>query len=177
MAVVKACALAVACIAVAACGGDPASPRGPQGANGAGAAAANGATASPPPAPRAEGFDVGEIKTADEYLAEPELAAANLRRGELLAFACIACHTLAEGEPHNLGPNLHGVFGRRAAALPDFAYSPALRESGLVWTPRALAAWLENPARFVEGTTMAFAGYREPEERRDLIAYLLDKTR
>lgn len=166
---VRVCTIALACVAVAACSGDSAPPGGAPGAA--------SAPVSPPPAPRAAGFDVGEIKTADEYLAEPEFASADLRRGELLAFACIACHTLGEGEPHNVGPNLHGMFGRRAAALPDFAYSPALRESGLVWTPRALAAWLENPARFVEGTTMAFAGYREPEDRRALIAYLLNKTR
>ena len=166
----KAAAVVAACVAAVACGGEPppAAPAAPS--------SAPAASAARPAGPTAADFDVGPIKTAAEYLAEPEFAAANLRRGEVLAFACIACHTLGAGEPHNLGPNLHGVFGRPAAALPAFPYSPALRESGLVWTPRALAAWLENPARFVEGTTMAFAGYREPEERRDLIAYLLNKT-
>jgi cytochrome c2 len=29
----------------------------------------------------------------------------------------------------------------------------------------------------VEGTTMAFTGYRDAEDRRDLIAYLLRETR
>jgi cytochrome c len=173
--------VAIASLWIAGCTGDPAGSAATQAAPSAagsnGGRATTNAGAPPQAAPRAAGFDVGAIKSAAEYLAEPEFAGADLRRGELLAFACSACHTLGAGEPHNIGPNLHGVFGRRAAALPDFAYSPALRASGLVWTPRALAAWLEDPARFVEGTTMVFAGYRQPEERRDLIAYLLNKTR
>ena len=75
-----------------------------------------------------------------------------------------------------MGPNLEGVFGRPAASLPDFAYSDALRATELVWTPRALDAWLAEPARFVAGTTMAFTGYRAPADQRDLIAYLLQAT-
>ena len=49
-------------------------------------------------------------------------------------------------------------------------------QSGLVWTPRSLEAWLADPAGFVAGTTMAFTGYRSAEDRRDLIAYLLRAT-
>jgi cytochrome c len=174
--VVAAAALATA--AVVGCNGEPAAPSIPAAATGASdASAAQAAPSAALAGERSASFDVGEIKTAAEYLADPEFANADLRQGERLAFACIACHTLADGQPHNIGPNLHGVFGRRAAALPDFAYSPALSQSGLVWTPRALAAWLDNPARFVEGTTMAFTGYRDAEDRRDLIAYLLRETR
>jgi cytochrome c len=128
------------------------------------------------PAPRAADFDVGPIKTPAEYLAQPELAAADAARGELLGFACAACHRFRAEEGTLIGPHLQGVFGRTAASVAGFAYSPALRESGLVWTPRSLEAWLSNPAGFVEGTTMAFTGYRSAEDRRDLIAYLLRAT-
>jgi cytochrome c len=124
---------------------------------------------------RAAEFDPGPIKTASEYLAEPDLAAADPARGELLAFACAACHKFRE-ETTLVGPHLHGVFGRRAASIEGYAYSPALRQSELVWTPRSLEAWLADPAGFVEGTTMAFTGYRSPQDRRDLIAYLLRAT-
>ncbi len=75
-----------------------------------------------------------------------------------------------------MGPNLHGVFGRAAGAVEGFDYSPGLRSSGLVWTPRALDAWLADPASFVAGTKMTFTGYRSAEDRRDLIAYLLHAT-
>lgn len=124
---------------------------------------------------RAAELDPGPIKTPAEYLAEAELATADAARGELLAFACAACHKFREEETL-IGPSLRGVFGRRAASIEGFQYSPALRQSGLVWTPRSLEAWLLDPAGFVEGTTMAFAGYRSAEDRRDLIAYLLRAT-
>ena len=135
--------------------------------------------AAPPAAPaaRAAEFDAGPIKTAAEYLAEPELATADVARGELLGLACAACHRFRAEEGTLIGPNLQGVFGRPAASIAGFDYSPALRASGLVWTPRSLEAWLADPAGFVEGTTMAFTGYRSAEDRRDLIAYLLRVTR
>jgi cytochrome c len=126
---------------------------------------------------RAAGFDPGPVKSAAEYALEPELAGADVARGELLGLACAACHRFRAEEGTLVGPHLQGVFGRKAASIEGFNYSPALRASGLVWTPRSLEAWLANPAGFVEGTTMPFTGYRSAEDRRDLIAYLLRATR
>ena len=147
------------------------------------AACDNGTGTAPTPAAEAPerpaalvGFDAGPVRTAAEYLEDPRFTAADLARGEVLGFACVACHKLKAGEGTLIGPNLSGVFGRRAGAVADFAYSPALRASGLVWTPVSLEAWLADPTGFVAGTTMAFAGYRSPEDRRDLIAYLLRAT-
>jgi cytochrome c len=128
-------------------------------------------------APQALDFDAGPVETAAEYLAEPEFGGADIARGELLGLACLACHKVGAGEGTLIGPNLHGVFGRPAASVEGFAYSPALRASGLVWTPRSLERWLAEPATFVAGTTMAFSGYRSAADRRDLIAYLLNATR
>ena len=125
---------------------------------------------------RAAAFDVGEIKTAAEYLREPEFAAADIKRGQLLSLACAACHSFGAGEKTIVGPNLHGVFGRAAGVVEGFDYSPGLKSSGLVWTPRALDAWLADPASFVAGTKMTFTGYRSAEDRRDLIGYLLQAT-
>jgi cytochrome c len=126
--------------------------------------------------PRAASFDVGEIKSAAEYLREPQFAAAEFKRGQLLSLACAACHSFGAGEKTVVGPNLHGVFGRPAAAVEGFDYSPALKSSGLIWTPRALDAWLADPGSFVAGTKMTFTGYRSADDRRDLIAYLLQAT-
>jgi cytochrome c len=122
------------------------------------------------------GFDYGPVKTPAEYLADPELIGADPTRGELLGLACAACHTFQTGGKTLVGPNLHGVFGRRAATSPSFEYSAGLRSSSLVWTPRSLDAWLADPGRFVAGTTMTFAGYRSADDRRDLIVYLLRAT-
>ena len=135
------------------------------------------AAATPPSgAGAARPFDFGPVQSAAQYLQEPRFAAADLDRGELLSFACAACHKFAAGEGTLIGPSLHAVFGRPAGMVEGFAYSPALAGSGLVWTPQSLEAWLADPANFVAGTTMAFSGYRSAEDRRDLIAYLLRVT-
>ena len=160
---------------VAGCGAPP--PSMPPSAAEAptGGAHAERATAAETPT-RAAAFDVGEIKTAAEYLREPEFAAADTKRGQILSLACAACHSFGAGEKTIVGPNLHGVFGRAAGVLEGFDYSPGLKLSGLVWTPRALDAWLADPASFVAGTKMTFTGYRSAEDRRDLIGYLLQAT-
>lgn len=143
------------------------------------------AASSAPPAPVATASDwpepeaskaSGGSSAAAPYLADPRFAAANLDRGELLGLACAACHTFHAGERTIIGPNLHGVFGRPAASVPGFDYSPALRDSGIVWTPETLESWLADPATFVAGTKMTFAGYRSADDRRDLIAWLLHAT-
>lgn len=114
--------------------------------------------------------------TVDEYLSDPRYATADLERGRILSFACQACHTLGAGEDHNLGPNLHGMFGRPAAQLEGFEYSEELRASGVVWTPTVLETWLAEPNDFVPGNNMVFAGYRSESDRRDLVAWLLTAT-
>lgn len=182
----RALIVALGMLTVAACGGSAEPPGAPAGtgapAAAPSAAAPPSAAARPPAsAPAAEpgiaaGFDVGEIKTAAAYLAEPRFAAADLKRGELLSLACQACHTLREGQGRIIGPNLYGIFGRRAGTVPDFDYSEALANTDLVWTPRALEAWLAEPQRFIVGNSMAFSGYRGENDRRDLIAFLLRAT-
>lgn len=109
---------------------------------------------------------------AETASAERELVA----RGEILSFACRPCHGLAPGDESPMGPHLYGVFGRQAAQLPAFDYSPALRESGIVWTAETLDAWLAQPETFVPGNGMAFAGFRSADDRRALIAYLRERT-
>ncbi len=121
-------------------------------------------------------FEAGDVRPVADYLAEARYRDADLRRGEVLALACRACHTLGDGQDHQLGPNLHGVFGREAASLTGFEYSAALRNSGLVWTPARLEAWLQHPADFIPGNAMVFAGLRAEVDRRDLLAYLLRAT-
>ena len=135
-----------------------------------------GSTPSPPRVGVAEDSGRREIETAAAYLQEPRFAAADITRGELLSLACQACHTLGAGQAHLLGPNLFGVFGRVSAGKDGFEYSPTLRSAELVWTPATLEAWLADPATFLPGNNMVFAGYNSATDRRDLVAFLLHKT-
>jgi cytochrome c len=129
--------------------------------------------AAPPPA---DGAATDATLARQQPVEDDAYSDADVDRGELLSLACRACHTLGAGQKDMLGPNLHGVFGRLAASREGFAYSEALRNSGILWTPEALDAWLAQPSEFIPGNAMAFSGFRAAEDRRDLIAYLLRET-
>jgi cytochrome c len=110
--------------------------------------------------------------------AEESPRADPVARGQLLFLQCRACHSLGAGEPHKLGPNLHGILGAPAASRPGFAgYSKALAATGLSWTETELDRFLASPARAVPGTTMAFAGLARAEDRAAIIAFLQARTR
>jgi cytochrome c len=85
---------------------------------------------------------------------------------------CMACHTVAAGAPNMTGPNLHGIFGRKAGTAPGFSYSDALKSSGWTWDAERLNDWLSGPAKVLPGTKMTFAGLPNPKDRIDVIAYL-----
>ena len=97
--------------------------------------------------------------------AMPEGDAAN---GGKLYQACMGCHAIDEND---VGPRHRGVVGRRAGSVSDYAYSPALKASGLVWTPRNLDRWLINPQALVPGAKMYFS-VAKPQDRADIIAFL-----
>jgi len=88
--------------------------------------------------------------------------------GAKLYQACMGCHSL---DDNDVGPRHRGVVGRHAGAVPGYDYSPALRKSGLVWTPARLDQWLTNPQKLVPGAKMYFSVAR-PQDRADIIAYL-----
>lgn len=97
-------------------------------------------------------------------------------RGKGQALMCRACHSFEANGPNKIGPALHGVFGRKSGSVASFNYSPALLGAEFTWTPRALDAWLAQPATFLPGNRMAFAGVPRQEDRDNLIAYLLEAT-
>ena len=107
-------------------------------------------------------------------LAVPARAAdqGNPARGAQLYRACAACHSL-QPDRNMTGPSLHGLWGRRAGGLASFnRYSPALKTADLSWDARTLEPWLQDPAHFIPGNRMTFAGIKDARARADLIAYL-----
>lgn len=98
-----------------------------------------------------------------------------LRRGEQVYARCAACHAV---ESNRTGPQHCGLFGRRAGTAPGFTgYSQVLRDSKIVWDARSLDVFLRDPMKVVPGTTMGYAGVKDPKERSDLIAWLRESTR
>jgi cytochrome c len=106
------------------------------------------------------------------WLSAPAQAAGDPQRGAQVFRACVACHSVAEGE-HLTGPSLAHVWDRKAGSAPGFQrYSDAMRGANVVWDEATLDKWLANPQGFIPGTSMAFAGLKKPKDRQDVIAYL-----
>jgi cytochrome c len=99
-------------------------------------------------------------------------AAAADSRGKEIFKTCHACHSIDEDGENMLGPNLWGVYGAKSASKPDFAYSTALKSSGIVWTDENLSKWLSGPTKFLPGSKMAFPGLADEADRQAVIAYL-----
>jgi cytochrome c len=98
--------------------------------------------------------------------------AADAGNGKTVFMRCAICHNADKGGPNGLGPNLFGVVGRKAASLPNYMYSGALKSAGITWTADKLKAWVGGPQKLVPGTKMAFAGISNPKQVDDLVAYL-----
>lgn len=127
-------------------------------------------TGSDTPAPAAT---TAETAPAD---LQALLAAADPDKGKVLFLQCRACHSLEQGGANKVGPNLHGVFGRKAGLAPGFAYSDVVAQSDIVWSAETLNDWLARPSDFLPGNRMVFVGIRKPEDRANLIAYLQRET-
>ena len=99
--------------------------------------------------------------------------AADAERGkELYESRCIGCHSI---DANRVGPAHRGVYGRKAGAVPDYDYSPALKRSKIVWNAKTLDRWLANPSALVPGTKMGFV-VPQAKDRADLIEYLRSQS-
>jgi cytochrome c len=132
------------------------------------------APVAPPPVATASADDPA-IQSALAALPAP-YNAADYANGRKVFAQCRTCHTVVNGAPNQVGPNLHGVFGRTAGAAEKFNYSDAVKGSAIVWSAEQLDQWLTDPKGFLPGNRMAFAGVKKPDDRRDVIAYLTIET-
>ncbi len=102
-------------------------------------------------------------------------AEGDLASGEKLFKRCKACHSLEAGKK-KVGPSLAGVFGRTAGTLEGFKFSKAMIASEVVWDEETIDQYLEKPKTFIPKNKMAFPGFKKPEQRADIIAYLKEAT-
>src|SRR5579863_9020639 len=119
---------------------------------------------------------IGCTVVAGIFIAAASLASVNNLagdpgRGKALYQACEACHSIDEND---LGPRHRGVVGRRAGSVEDYAYSTALKNSGLTWDETTVDRWLISPSALVPGTKMFFK-IGDAQSRADLIAYLREQ--
>lgn len=151
--------LSAALVTLAACG--PSSPPASQG--------------SPPPATTsaapatATGPSAEEIQAAIAALPAP-YNQANYQAGRSAFGQCRSCHNF---ERNGVGPSLHGVVGREIASAPGFTYSRPAQDANFVWDAPHLDQWIADPRAMVPGNSMGFAGVRNEEQRRNLVAYVM----
>lgn len=125
---------------------------------------------------RAAGFLALAIAPAQAKEGDPEAGA--------LAFRpCMTCHVAeVASETARAGPSLHGIAGRRAAALDGVRYSDALRAAGaagLVWDETNFSAYVQDPVGFLRAYLgeprargLMLVRVPSPEAARDIFAYL-----
>jgi cytochrome c len=138
--------------------------------------------------PEKMGYDVASLAidtgggTGEAAKKAPEedlgtlLASANPDKGARVFRRCVSCHTIEQGGENKIGPNLYDIVGNHTAHKPDFDYSDAVKDAGKQWTYANLNHWITNPAEFIPGTKMAFAGIKKADQRADLLAYLAQNS-
>jgi cytochrome c len=86
---------------------------------------------------------------------------------------CGGCHTM---DANRAGPAHRGVYGRKAGLASGFNYSPALKNSGVVWNEKTLDRWLKDPEAFIPGQMMGIS-VESAKDRADVIQYLKEESR
>lgn len=100
-------------------------------------------------------------------------ASGNPANGKTLFARCAICHKVTKDGGNGLGPNLFGVGGRKAGTVAGFAYSTAMKNSGITWTEEKLEAYIADPKGTVPGNKMAFAGLSNHSQADDVAGYLM----
>jgi cytochrome c len=154
-------------LALAACGGS----------HGGGGAGANDASSGNPPAATAPEPALTAAQKAT-LLAQlgPSYQNADISNGEAKFAVCRSCHSTSQGGDDMTGPNLWGIFGRRAGSHASFTYSDDLKKAGWTWDAAQIDKWITDPRAMLPATKMTFIGMPDAMDRRDLIAFLKLQT-
>ena len=109
-------------------------------------------------------------------LASGTAGAADIKKGKKVFNKCKACHSLKSGK-NKMGPSLYGIMGRKAASVPKFRYSKAMKKSGITWDEATLGLFLAKPKKFLKGTRMSFSGIKKQTQMDNLLAYLKEASK
>ncbi len=98
--------------------------------------------------------------------------AQDVEKGQRSFNKCLPCHAIGPGAQNKIGPELNGLDGRHSGSVPNFSYSDANKNSGIVWNEEKFKQYIKAPQAMIPGTKMIFAGISNPQEINDLWAYL-----
>ncbi len=98
--------------------------------------------------------------------------AQDAQKGRIVFNVCLVCHAIGPGAQNKIGPELNGLNGRKAGTVPNFNYSDANKDSGIVWNEEMFEDYIKNPAAKIPDTKMTFAGIKNEQQAKDLWAYI-----
>jgi cytochrome c len=93
--------------------------------------------------------------------------------GRALYEARQGCDSLSQND---VGPSDCDAMMLKAASLPDYDYSDALKSANIVWNEETLDKWLTDPQAVAPGAKMFFH-LDNPQDRADVIAYLKERAK
>ncbi|MFY9759674.1 MAG: cytochrome c family protein [Xanthobacteraceae bacterium] len=93
-------------------------------------------------------------------------------KGKQVFNMCSPCHSIGPDAANKIGPELNGLDGRHSGTVPNFDYSDANKNSGIVWNEATFKQYIKSPSAMIPGTKMPFAGIKDPQRVDDLWAYV-----
>jgi len=106
------------------------------------------------------------------FLTAGAASAQDAAAGEKVFMKCRACHQVGETAKNGVGPQMNGLFGRKAGTVEGYNYSDANKNSGLTWDEATFREYIKNPRAKIPGTKMVFAGLTNETEIDNIVAYL-----
>ena len=101
-----------------------------------------------------------------------QASAQDAAAGEKVFAVCKACHQVGNIAKNAVGPVLNGLIGRKAGSVEGYNYSEPNKKSGITWDEATFSEYIKDPKAKIPGTKMAFAGIKDEQKIKDLIAYL-----
>jgi cytochrome c len=99
-------------------------------------------------------------------------AAQDVAAGQHSFNKCLPCHAIGPDAENKIGPELNGLDGRHSGTAPNYSYSDANKNSGIVWGEATFKEYIKDPVAVVPGTKMTFLGIKNDQEINDLWAYV-----
>lgn len=85
---------------------------------------------------------------------------------------CRTCHQIGENAKNGVGPQLNGLFGRKAGTVEGYSYSNAYKALDKVWSPENFTVYIKDPRGVTPGTKMVYPGLKDETQIKNLIAFL-----
>ncbi|MGL5362449.1 MAG: c-type cytochrome [Bosea sp. (in: a-proteobacteria)] len=112
------------------------------------------------------------LAVAAVTLATGSAQAQDAAAGERLFNQCKVCHQIGEGAKNTVGPQLNGMFGRKAGTVEGYSYSNAYKGLDKTWSPENFAVYIKDPRGVTPGTKMVYAGMKDDTQIANLTAYI-----